>query len=1389
MASDRHPRYRALAIAICATASVLVAAFLQARKRWQSGNSSRMNVNNSQHQQEVEGSHNVPSSDSSDSDDPATGHEYEVFLSFRGTATRKTFTDYLYHSLIDAGVRTFRDNEELRVGEEIGPKLMESIQQTKIGIPIFSADYASSKWCLMEVVEMVKSMKESKQLIMPIFLDVTPGEVQHQTGSYAKPFSQHEKRFDREKVQAWRDGLKEVVKLKGLELNKVANGHQGEFIKLVVAKIIRELKKSYLEMGTVLVGIEDRAEELVKKLEVGIDYQVQVFGIWGMGGIGKTTLAKFVYNQIVDKFESNSFLKDIRETSRYPRGLQYLQSKLVSDVLELEQQDYATVEEGTNVLKETLSQKKVLILLDDVDHINQIKALAADVGWFGRGSRIIITTREKDVLEQFQVQDLYEVPLLDEGHALELFCMHAFRDKLPRPDLAEEALQIVNITGRLPLALEVMGSFLSVYGGRKDMWHATIEKLKFKLGMVDIQDKLKLSYESLEREQKEIFLDIACLFIGMDIRLVMPMWEDAKISPEVGIEILQLKSLIKIGEDNTIWMHDQLRDFGRSIVEQEDKEPGRRSRLWHCEVAFDVLVEKQGTSKVEAISLEGYHFMEEEDHLNDDMFRNLPRMRVLELAGARLDGNFRNLFRQLTWLSWHRENMSLPMNLVLRNLIVLDLSKSLIHDDWTGWSSIKFGSKLKVLNLRECQISRTPDFSAFPSLEILILESCMQLLYIDPSIGLLKNLILLNLRGCWGLEKLPEQLGSMESLVEFLIDSTGVKEIPISRGMKKLEVLSANSCRSLHEIPASVGSLMNLRKLSLKDSGLKELPDSIGQLTSLVELILSQTKIRSMPDFVGDLHDLELLKIDHTDITCLPGNLGSLKKLKVLDASWSSLERERAEIISNEILSLSSLRILKVRRVKSLPADMRALSCLQTLDLVRCRNLLTFPKLPSSLISLRVEAFSKLSSLNLANLVNLKELILFNDFELKELESISSLRKLEEMTLQSVKISTLPEDTGAFLHRLKELDIRFCLELKSLPALPSSLLVLRITACDSLERLPDMSNLKNLSMLEVMNCGNLREIEGLGNLLSLKYLNTDSCPLTELDGLESERLKSLTALSAAWSQVERLPDLSKLKNLKSLSVPFSGKLVEIQGLSSLHSLRMLSMACCTSLKCLPVLPNSLEQLCLTGCEQFSEIDAIAELESLLELDISGCRSLKKLPNLSKLQRLKILMMAGCENITEIPGLEELSNLRALDIFQCKALKLPDLSKQQSNGLLLTRIPQSLIFYGPIHSNTPLTRPTGALFTWSNQIAQMQGDFQPDHANIPGHYAQLRIEQVVPHGGGRDGEVHEGEQTANHANIPGFQSVLPAREEVRSGEGPSVEGRAEGSCEAEGSGTI
>lgn len=368
--------------------------------------------------------------------------------------------------------------------------------------------------------------------------------------------------------------------------------HEGEFIKLIVATVLAQLKKAYLEMSNILVGIDDRVEEIMKLLEVGGN-DVRIVGIWGMGGVGKTTLAKFIYNRIVENFDQCSFLNDIRETSRTPRGLQYLQSKLVSDILRRDREEYANVGEGINVLKNRLRFGKALILLDDVDHVSQLKALAADIHWFGRGSRIIITTREKEILEQFQVRDTYEVTVLNKHQAFDLFCKHAFRDDKRKTDFVEQSWEIVDITGKLPLALEVIGSFLSFYSGRKDIWDSTVKLLKAKPTM-DVQDKLKISYDSLDLEQQEMFLDIACFFIGVDIRLVIPMWEDCKFFPKVGIEILLLKSLIKIRDDHTIHMHDQLRDLGRRIVEKESyKEPGLRSRLWSSEEAMDVLMEQQ----------------------------------------------------------------------------------------------------------------------------------------------------------------------------------------------------------------------------------------------------------------------------------------------------------------------------------------------------------------------------------------------------------------------------------------------------------------------------------------------------------------------------------------------------------------------------------------------------------------------------------------------------------------------------------------------------------------------------------------------------------------------------------------------------------------------------
>ena len=154
----------------------------------------------------------------------ASGGQFEVFLSFSGEDTRKTFTDFLYHYLDNAGVRIFRDNEGLHVGEEIRPALLKAINESKVSIPIFSGNYASSKWCLLELVEMVKCHKTKRQLIFPIFYNVKPSDVRHQTGSYEEAFRQHQNHFGEEIVQEWKEALRVVGKMKGWELEKETNG-------------------------------------------------------------------------------------------------------------------------------------------------------------------------------------------------------------------------------------------------------------------------------------------------------------------------------------------------------------------------------------------------------------------------------------------------------------------------------------------------------------------------------------------------------------------------------------------------------------------------------------------------------------------------------------------------------------------------------------------------------------------------------------------------------------------------------------------------------------------------------------------------------------------------------------------------------------------------------------------------------------------------------------------------------------------------------------------------------------------------------------------------------------------------------------------------------------
>ncbi|KAK9292556.1 hypothetical protein L1049_020530 [Liquidambar formosana] len=166
------------------------------------------------------------------------GREYEVFLSFCGDDTRKGFADMLYHDLDSAEIRTFRDSEKLHVGKAIGSELLKAIRESKISISIFSKNYASRKWCLRELVQMVECQKEPlEQKIFPIFYDVKPDDVKHQTRSYEEAFCGHTEVFDENTIHGWKRALREVGYFKGWELDKETKGHEGELIKKIVSKV------------------------------------------------------------------------------------------------------------------------------------------------------------------------------------------------------------------------------------------------------------------------------------------------------------------------------------------------------------------------------------------------------------------------------------------------------------------------------------------------------------------------------------------------------------------------------------------------------------------------------------------------------------------------------------------------------------------------------------------------------------------------------------------------------------------------------------------------------------------------------------------------------------------------------------------------------------------------------------------------------------------------------------------------------------------------------------------------------------------------------------------------------------------------------------------------
>ncbi|ESR63259.1 hypothetical protein CICLE_v10013961mg [Citrus x clementina] len=332
-----------------------------------------------------------------------------------------------------------------------------------------------------------------------------------------------------------------------------------------------------------LVGLNSQIEKIKSLLCLGrLDFKI--VGIWGMGGIGKTTIAGVIFNQISKEFESKCFLANVREESEKGGGLLHLRDQVLSEVFE--ENLRIRTPNLPEYVRERLQRTKVLIVLDDVNKVGQLEYLIGGLERFGPGSRIIVTTRDRQVLDNFGVGNIYKVNGLKYREALELFCNCAFKENHCPEDLLVHSKRILDYANGNPLAVRVLGSFLRQKS--KLDWENALDNLK-RISDPDIYDVLKISYNEIKAEEKSLFLDIACFFNGKDKDSVLKMIGDSSFA-HYGLNVLLDKSFVTVSRGNQLQMHDLLQEMGREIVGQESiEQPGKRSPLWYYEDVYNVL--------------------------------------------------------------------------------------------------------------------------------------------------------------------------------------------------------------------------------------------------------------------------------------------------------------------------------------------------------------------------------------------------------------------------------------------------------------------------------------------------------------------------------------------------------------------------------------------------------------------------------------------------------------------------------------------------------------------------------------------------------------------------------------------------------------------------------
>ncbi|MED6181797.1 hypothetical protein PIB30_022682 [Stylosanthes scabra] len=889
--------------------------------------------------------------------------KYDVFISFRGSDTRHGFVSHLHKALeTQKGVETYIDYK-LREGDELSSAFYSAIEQSQIALVILSKDYASSKWCLDELAKIIECMKKYGQIVIPIFYKVDPSDVRHQRGCYENALTKYEERFKGNimNVEKWRSALKDVANLSGFHSTHF--GTDAELMEKVVQRVLNRLNHMHQFDLHGLVGISKPIADLQSLIFCNGTKEIHVVGIWGMGGIGKTTIAGALFHTLCSEYENCYFLANVREQiEKY--GMLQLRNNLLCILLEDKDLDAGVPNVALTHVLSRLRRKKILVVLDDVinpDQVSQLVGGRGQHGWLGPGSRIIVTTRDKHVLRK-EADDIYEVKALTFYESLQLLTLHAFDGNDIPEGYNYLMVEVVHYAEGVPLALKVLGSFL--YGKSVEEWRSQLDKLR-KMPFEGIQKVLRLSYDGLDRHEKKILLYIVCFFTCQDVKSdcfghdVKMLLDACGFSTTIALRTLQDRSLITINFLGRLYVHDLIRQMCQEIVcEEKSEKPGERHHLWDPNDIYHVLKYDKGTDSIKSISLD---ISEINDlNLTPYAFASMLNLKFLSISGF-ITG-FGRLYNPVSRLEFDNpvhalqdHIILLPNNLrllhwdccpfrslppKLENLVELHMRYSSLEKLWDSTQNLP--NLRKVYLCHSKQLKEVPDLSKAVSLEELNLESCENLVSVHPSIFSLPKLVKLNLSYYKRFKRLPD-LSKALSLEELNLNSCEnlVSVHPSVFSLPKLVKLDMRNCKMLERLPgvldeeasaspsASSSLSSNLQYLDLSECvNLKHLPDTFYKLTSLQQLHLFGCKEL-------DTSNLHILFDGLSSLTWL--EMGGCHKLY-----------EVPENITN--LSLLEWLGLDETNVKSVPESIKHLPHLKHLNLRNCKKLESLPHLMDNCI-------------------------------------------------------------------------------------------------------------------------------------------------------------------------------------------------------------------------------------------------------------------------------------------------------------------------------------------------------------------------------------------------------------------------------------------------------